>query len=100
MVWADRPGSAGVRIGAAALRRACRNAETFGAYYMPCGEDTTFAGEVTPLNMLRKVFSYYLGADLPSMPDSSYFSVTKRPFDFVRFVPRPDGSLSGPLPIQ
>jgi hypothetical protein len=72
----------------------------FGAYYMPCGEDTAFAGEVTPVNVLRKVFSYYLGADLPSLPDSSYFSVTKRPFDFVRFVPRPDGSFSGPLPIQ
>jgi hypothetical protein len=72
----------------------------FGAYYMPCGEDTAFAGVVTPVNVLRKVFSYYLGADLPSLPDSSYFSVTKRPYDFVRFVPQPDGSLSGPLPLQ
>ena len=70
----------------------------FGAYYLPCGQDTAFAGEVTPVNVLRKVFSTFLSADLPTRPDSFYFSVSKRPFEFVRFAAGPDGSLTGPLP--
>jgi hypothetical protein len=72
----------------------------FGAYYLPCGQDTAFAGEMTPVNVFRKVFSTFLRADLPTRPDSFYFSVTKRPFDFVRFAPGPNGSLTGPLPVK
>lgn len=86
--WAVTAGEAAERFGA------------FGAYYMPCGQDTAFAGQMTPVNVLRKVFSTFLSADLPARPDSFYFTVTKRPFDFVRFAAEPDGSLTGPLPVK
>ncbi len=86
--WTVTPSEAAERFGA------------FGAYYVPCGQDTAFAGEMTPVNVLRKVFSAFLSADLPTRPDSSYFSVSKFPFQFVRFAARPDGSLIGPLPVK
>ncbi len=85
--WAVSPEQAAERLGA------------FGAYYLPSGQDSAFAGQITPVNVLRKVFSHFLNADLPTLPDSFYFSVANYPFDFVRFASRPNGSLAGPLPV-
>lgn len=61
---------------------------TFGAYYVPDAGDTMFTRHVTVVNVLRNVLVHYFGAQLPRAPDTSYFSLDGRPYDFVRIDPR------------
>jgi hypothetical protein len=39
---------------------------------------------VTPVSALRLVLRHYFGADLPPLPDASYWSSNDRPYDFAR----------------
>jgi hypothetical protein len=55
----------------------------FGAYYLPGGGGKLFADTVTVVNVLRKVLSYYLGADLTPLPDHLYMCVGRAPFDLA-----------------
>ena len=68
-----------------------------GAYYVPGGADTAFSRLVTPVNIFRKIFSYYFGAGLPSLPDDLYFSVSARPYEFVRFDTKVSEGMVGPV---
>lgn len=70
---------------------------TFGAYYVPGGADTAFAGRVTPVNVFRRILRYYFGAELPDVRDALYFSVWDRPYDFVEFEVTGGGYMAGPL---
>ena len=38
---------------------------------------------ITPVNAARLLASRYLGADLPMLPDDSFFSTWNRPYDFL-----------------
>ncbi len=64
----------------------------FAAYHFPDSgmqlEDT-----VTPVNIAMALATSYLGADLPQLPDRSYFSTWDRPYDMIPVAP-------GQTPIQ
>ncbi len=56
--------------------RDARRAEryrAFGAYYLPGGGAATFDTAGTPVNLMRYVFTYYFGADLPPRANRSYW---------------------------
>lgn len=53
------------------------------AYYLPGGGDKLLYENITPVNTFRLIFNYYFGASYPLLPDASYFSTYKRPFDFT-----------------
>lgn len=50
------------------------------AYYLPGHADRLYPG-ITPVNTFRLIFDAYLGADLPLLPDASYFAPYDRPYD-------------------
>jgi hypothetical protein len=56
----------------------------FGAYYLPGVAPGQIGDSVTPVNVLRLVLRHYFGADLPPLPDASYWSSSNRPYDFTR----------------
>jgi len=39
---------------------------------------------VTPVNVVRLVLRQYFIADLPPLPDVSYWSSAERPYEFTR----------------
>ena len=57
----------------------------FGAYRLPDGEAREAAADsvtvVTPINVMREIFTRYLGADLPPLPNAAYFAPYERPFE-------------------
>jgi len=55
-----------------------------GAFYMPDGGAAMFADSSTHVNILRRVFRYYLGADLPDLGNDGFFTA---PGSQYRFVP-------------
>lgn len=54
----------------------------FGAYLLPHGGAASLPDSISAVNVLRHVFSYYLGADLPPLPDSAFFSYLQLPYHF------------------
>jgi Sulfatase len=59
----------------------------FGAYYLPNGGSRLVSDSVTIVNVLQRVLSYYLGADVPPSEDRLYMSIERRPYDFVAMDP-------------
>lgn len=53
----------------------------FNAYYLPGYADRLYPG-ITPVNTFRLIFDAYWGADLPLLPDTSYFAPYDRPYAF------------------
>ncbi len=43
------------------------------AYYLPDGGKDLVYPTITPVNTFRLIFNYYLGANLPMLPDHSYY---------------------------
>ncbi len=56
----------------------------FAAYHLPGVLGGAVGDSVTPVNVFRLVLRTYFRADLPSLPDASYWSSAKRPYDFTR----------------
>ncbi len=56
----------------------------FAAYLMPGVPDDHITDTITPVNAMRLVLSHYFGADVPPLPDVSYWSSEDRPLDFAR----------------
>lgn len=56
------------------------------AYYLPGAVDDRLHPGISPINSFRLVFDGVFGADLPLLPDKSYFSTYNRPYDF-RVIP-------------
>jgi len=55
----------------------------FAAYYLPgLPRDSIYPG-ITPVNVVRLVLRHYLGADLPPLPDRTYWSSTRHPYAFT-----------------
>jgi hypothetical protein len=76
----------------------------FGAYYLPDGGDAAIPDSLSVVNVLRYVFGYYFGADLPPVPDKMYFSHWQVPyrlrevgsdFHFVDEAPAPPPARAG-----
>ena len=56
----------------------------FGAFYLPAGGDSLFKERVTLVNVLRNVFRYYFGAELPPVPNQQFVTGWKS----YKFYPR------------
>lgn len=59
----------------------------FGAYYLPEGGSRGFADTVTIVNVLQKVLTHYLDAEIPPAPDELYVSLERTPYDLVPVNP-------------
>ncbi|HEX7980252.1 MAG TPA: hypothetical protein VF461_16700 [Gemmatimonadaceae bacterium] len=46
----------------------------FGAYFLPGGGAAAIPESTSVVNVLRYVFSYYFGADLPPLPNTMFYS--------------------------
>jgi hypothetical protein len=55
----------------------------FAAYALPGLPAESLPEGITPVNVMRLVLRHYLDADLPSLPDRSYWSSTNQPFAFT-----------------
>ncbi len=58
----------------------------FGAYLLPGGGERLMRDSVSAVNVLRHVFSHYLGADLEPLPNDFYYADRLRAFDFTRYT--------------
>ena len=53
------------------------------AYYVPDDIKARLYPAITPVNSFRLVFSGLFGADMPLLPDKSYFATWSHPYDFI-----------------
>ena len=72
----------------------------FAAYRLPGIPPDSIAAAVTPVNVVRLVLRHYLHADVPAVPDDSYYASAERPYHFVRmadsvFAPPGGDSVAG-----
>jgi hypothetical protein len=64
--------------------RAAERADIFAAYYLP-GADASIVGDsISPVNVFRMIFREYFQADLPPLPDMTYWSPGTEVFRFTR----------------
>jgi hypothetical protein len=61
------------------------------AYRFPDRAYGRLHDEISPVNTFRVVFSQYFGADLPQLPDRSFFSTESHPYRFVDVTARTGG---------
>jgi len=55
----------------------------FNVYLLPGFPPDQFSPAVRPVNSFRLIFRYYFGAELPLLPNHSYYSTWSQPFDFL-----------------
>jgi hypothetical protein len=55
----------------------------FAAYLLPGIPADSVPADVSPINMMRLVLRHYLGADLPPLPERTYWSSTGMPYVFT-----------------
>lgn len=48
----------------------------------------TLREDLTPVNLWRTILNAYFGTELPPLPDPSYISTSRRPYDFVDVTSR------------
>ena len=53
------------------------------AYFLPGYPEDQLPSTITPVNSFRLIFAHYFGADLPLLPDRSYYSTWSQPFNFL-----------------
>lgn len=53
------------------------------AFRLPGVEPDMLYPTITPVNTFRVILNSYFGADLPQLPDQSFFSSPKQPLDFA-----------------
>jgi hypothetical protein len=56
----------------------------FAAYSLPGVPPAAVSDSISPVNVTRLVLRHYFGADLPSLPDVTYWSAWERPYRFTR----------------
>ena len=57
------------------------------AYLLPGIDPALIYPAITPVNTFRLVLSYYFGADLPLLPDRSFYSTWDQPYQFIEVPP-------------
>ena len=70
-------------LDAAPATQVVERVSVFAAYHLPGVPRDAVADSVTPINVLRLVLRTYFLADLPPLPDASYWSSAARPYDFT-----------------
>jgi hypothetical protein len=60
------------------------------AYYLPDIEETYLFDSISPVNSFRVVFNHYFGSEFPLLPDKSYYSSVRQPYDFILVPPEAD----------
>jgi hypothetical protein len=53
------------------------------AYRLPGVDPTLIYSTITPVNTFRLVLNQYFGADLPLLPDRSFYSTWDQPYQFI-----------------
>ena len=64
--------------------RVAIRADVFAAYYLPGAASGIIHDSITPVNVFRTVFRQYFRADLPPLPDKTYWSPGVQMFKFTR----------------
>lgn len=64
--------------------RVAERADVFAAYYLPGAAGGIVYDSITPVNVFRTVFRQYFRADLPPLPDKTYWSPGAQMFKFTR----------------
>lgn len=85
--------------------QAAERFQPFGAYYLPAGGGAAVPDSTSVVNVLRYVFAYYYGADLPPLPNTMYYSHWKFPYRLTQLTPEftPVGgytAATAPLPLD
>lgn len=62
------------------------------AYYLPGADTKQLYPQITPVNTFRVVLNAYFSADLPLLPDRSFYSTWPRPFQFIDVTDRLDAA--------
>jgi len=60
------------------------------AVYLPDGGDGRIPDDLSDVNVFRLVLDRYLGANLPLLPNESYYSPWRYPYEFTRVTDRVD----------
>ena len=60
------------------------------AVYLPDGGDGRIPDDLSDVNVFRFVLDRYLGANLPLLPNESYYSPWRYPYEFTRVTDRVD----------
>jgi len=61
------------------------------AYYLPGNVDELLYGTITPVNTFRVIFNAYFETNYELLEDRVYFSLLKRPYDFIDVTDTPVG---------
>lgn len=69
------------------LAQARERFRPFGAYYLPDGGAAVIPDSLSLVNVLRYVFGYYFGADLPPLPNTMYYSHWHYPYRLTEVAP-------------
>jgi hypothetical protein len=64
--------------------RIAERAHLFAAYYLPGADKGIVHDSISPVNVFRTVFRHYFEADLPPLPDKTYWSPGTNLFKFTR----------------
>lgn len=56
----------------------------FAAYLLPRLPADSVPADISPVNLMRLVLRQYFGADLPSLPEATYWSAAGHPYIFTR----------------
>lgn len=60
----------------------------FVACYLPGADDLRLPDDLSGVNVFRIVLNRYFGADLPLLPNESYYSTARHPYRFIRVTER------------
>jgi len=56
----------------------------FAAYRVPGLEPDSIADTISPVNTIRLILRHYFGADLPPLPEASFWATGSRPRELIR----------------
>ena len=65
-------------------QRVAERTSIFAAYALPGVPDSAVSDSISPVNVMRLLLREYFGADLPPLPDVTYWSPWMRPYKFTR----------------
>jgi hypothetical protein len=60
------------------------------AYYLQGIDETYLFDSISPVNSFRVVCNQYFGSEFPLLPDKSYYSSVRQPYDFILIPPESD----------
>ena len=59
-------------------------ADIFAAYYLPADGASDLYDTITPVNVFRIIMSRFLGTDVPTLPDETFWSAWDAPYRVTR----------------